>query len=126
MTLTQRKTRSLRLLIIYMISTLLFLTSTELHIHTEDAAHSASHGHAVSISSFFSSLDPDSSVDEISVNPDGLLKIESSVPAIIALFILLALVVNSCCTRYCRFLRECFKRIELPFYGTPTLRAPPR
>ncbi len=125
MSQAQHTTASFRLLVIYMISTLLFLTSIELHIHTEESAHIESHGHAVSISSLANRLDPEQMVDEISVSPDGLLKIQTPGLDVIAIFILL-LFTSSYGVRYFRFLRERHEHIERPFYGTPRLRAPPR
>ncbi len=125
MSLTQRKSSSLRLLVIYMISTLLFLTSIDLHIHTKEAAATELHGQSVSISNFTNKLTQADSADEITVSPDGLLKIQHSGPMIIAIFILLALIFRVTATQYFRFLKERHKLIQLPFYGTPTLRAPP-
>lgn len=125
MLLTRHKSSSLRLLVIYMISTLLFLTSIELHIHTKEAAVSELHGQSVSISSFTNQLNQADSADEITVSPDGLLKIQHYGPMIIAIFILLALIVRVTATRYFRFLKERHKLIQLPFYGIPALRAPP-
>jgi len=50
---------------------LLFLTSIELHIHTQEAASVADHGSSVSVSGF----NTDGLMDEITVSPDGILKL---------------------------------------------------
>ncbi len=121
-----RNRGSFRLLVIYMISALLFLTSIELHIHTKEAAAFEDHGHAVSISTLANSLDTHMDSDEISVSPDGLLKIQAPGLDIVAIFTLLTLIISFTCGHYFRLLKQRHKRIERPFYGTPTLRAPPQ
>ncbi len=109
-----------------MISTLLFLTSIELHIHTKEAAAYEQHGQSVSISSLTSKINQANDVDEINVSPDGLLKIQASAPVLIAIFMLLALVIYGSCSRYLNFQKQNHRFIQLPFYGTPALRAPPQ
>lgn len=109
-----------------MISSLLFLTSIELHIHTKEAAVYEQHGQSVSISSFSSKISQTDNTDEISVSPEGLLKIQASAPVLIAIFMLLALVISGSCSHYYRFQKHHQRFIQLPFYGTPALRAPPQ
>ena len=120
------KQLSLKMLVIYMISTLLFLTSIELHIHTQKAAASADHGAAVSISSLSSELMPAVSGEEIKVSPDGVLKVNQSSINLIAVFLLLAVMLVILCQVCISRLRD--SNAELPlfqFHGTPPLRAPP-
>jgi len=121
------KQRSTKMLVIYMISALLFLTFLELHIHTKEAASSADHGSAVSISSFLSDLTPAGASDEIKVSPDGALKVNQGNFDILAVFLLVALLaVFIFYTRIGRFREINALLPNLPFYGTPPLRAPPQ
>ena len=126
MKLNSNKQFSGRMLIIYMISTLLFLTSIELHIHTHEAAASADHGYAVSISSMSTDLAGENTADEISISPDGLLKVHHSNPGIIAVFLLLILILAIFSRITTTPHREAKLTQERPFYGTPALRAPPQ
>ena len=117
----------MKLLIMYMISALLFLTFTDLHIHTKKAATTADHGSAVSISSLSDELTPSGTSDEIKVNPDGALKINQDSLNILAVFLLVTLLtillfftlIHRCC-------ESDSLAYDLPFYGTPPLRAPPQ
>lgn len=121
------KQRSTKMLVIYMISALLFLTFLELHIHTKEAASSADHGSAVSISSFFSELTPAGDSDEIKVSPDGVLKVNQGNFSILAVFLLAALIALFVFYARVRRLREINALLpDLPFHGTPPLRAPPQ
>jgi len=116
---------SAKLLIIYMISALLFLTSFDLHIHTQDAAATAEHGSSVSITSISNELTMANSSDEIAVSPDGILKIQQINHAFLAVFILLALITVLFSVILTHRLTNNHSLISLPFYGTPALRAPP-
>jgi len=120
------KQLSIKVLIIYMISSLLFLSSIDLHIHTDKAAASADHGFSVAISQLSSGLIDASAIDEIGVSPDGMLKVNHSAPNVLAVFILLALIIVLFCQVYISRIRNTHATPELPFYGTPTLRAPPQ
>lgn len=121
------KQLSSRLLVMYMISAVLFLTSIELHIHARDVATSADQGYAVHISSIADELMPAGASDEIKVSPDGVLKISQSVFSVLAVFLLAALLAVFCCSVCIGRLRDTgFLLPRLPFHGTPSLRAPPR
>ena len=120
------KQLSIKVLIIYMISSLLFLSSIELHIHTDEAAASADHGFSVSITHLSSDLDKTSAIDEIGVSPDGMLKVNHSALNVLAVFLLLALLIVVFSQTYISRIRNIHATPELPFYGTPTLRAPPK
>ena len=123
MRLSTSKQISVKALIIYMISALLFLSSIELHIHTNDTAVTADHGYAVSITSFSNNFDVNG---EIEVSPDGMLKIQHSAPNILALFLLLALIFTVFFQIYTARVRDIHQTSSLPFFGTPALRAPPQ
>ena len=114
------------MLIIYMITTLLFLTSVEIHIHDQEAAIAADHGFAVSISSVANDLVPESNSDEITVSPDGVLKIKQGSINLLAIFLLIAVMVTVLCRTFIGRLRESHAQLPvIPFHGTPPLRAPP-
>jgi len=120
-----REQLSVRLLIIYMITALLFLTSVELHIHTEETAAAADHGSAVSISALSGDLTPDNS-DEIVVSPDSVLKVKQGSMSILAVFLLVAVMMTILCRTFIGRLREAHTLLPLVrFHGTPPLRAPP-
>jgi hypothetical protein len=127
MSLRFGKQLSLRFLVMYMISAVLFLTSIQLHIHTRDVAASAGHqGHAVHISSLADELMPAGANDEIKVSPDGVLKINQTGFSALAVFLLVALLAISCYCACVGRLRDAGALLPcLPFYGTPSLRAPP-
>jgi len=115
----------MRLLIMYMISALLFLTSIDLHIHSHGKAASAEQDTTVHITSV--AVDPGNpdNADEINISPDGVLKDSQysfSVVAVIILAALIALLYYLCCVCI-RDIQTLFP--QLPFHGTPTLRAPP-
>lgn len=120
------KQLSTKILIIYMISTLLFLFSIELHIHTKDAAASADHGASVSITSLSNSLGDIGSSGEIEVSPDGMLKVHHSAPDMLAIFLLLALIIAIFRQIIVAQTSNSHTSSTLPFYGTPALRAPPQ
>jgi len=117
------KQLSAKMLVIYMISALLFLTSIELHIHTQEAASVADHGSSVSVSKF----NTDGTTDEITVSPDGILKLQQ---ATFNLFLMLLFigVVSSVqrCIRISRLRVDNAQIPCIPFQGTPPLRAPPQ
>jgi hypothetical protein len=122
-----RKQLSIRFLIMYMISAVLFLTSIELHIHTHDVAPAAGHqDHAVHISSLADELIPAGASDEVNVSPDGVLKISQSSFSVLAVFLLAALLVVPGCRACVGRLRDRATLLPcLPFHGTPSMRAPP-
>jgi len=124
------KAFSIKLLIMYMISAVLFLSSIELHIHTHEAAVSADHGAAVSFTSlsdeFFSNFAVQESATEIEVSPDSMLNAHQSVPTVLAIFFLLVFIVSVFLPVSYSRTRKTHSIAELPFYGTPALRAPPQ
>lgn len=123
---TRSKQMPIKMLIIYMITALLFLTSVELHIHTEKDASIVDHGSAVSISSIASGLVTDGASDEISVSPDSVLKVKQGSISLLAVFLLIAVTLSVLCRTFIGRLRESHAQLPfLPFHGTPPLRAPP-
>jgi hypothetical protein len=123
---TLQKQRSIKMLVIYMIMALLFLGSVEIHIHGEEAAATADHGFAVSISSVANDLLPESHSDEITVSPDGVLKIKQSNTNLLAVFLLVAVMLTVLCRTFIVRIRESHTQLPfIPFHGTPSLRAPP-
>lgn len=121
-----RKQQSVKILVMYMIMALLFLTSVELHIHTPESAASADHGSAVSISVFTDDLMTESDSDEIKVSPDSVLKVKQDIISIFAVFLLVAVMLTILCRIFIGRLRENLAQLPLtPFHGAPSLRAPP-
>ncbi|MDY6979500.1 MAG: hypothetical protein SV201_06430 [Pseudomonadota bacterium] len=117
-----------RLLVMYMISALLFLISTPLHIHSEEAAVTAEHGAAVSVSSLVKDVIQADTQNQININPDGLLKANPAgftIPVIPLLLALLVFGIPRICSR-CRFPRSQRISPDTPDYGMPLLRAPPK
>lgn len=109
-----------------MISALLFLTSIELHIHTHETAAIESHGAAISISSLSSELMPSADEGEIKISHDGVLKLPSNAAGFLAIILLAVLLVATCCYRFFTRLRILDNPLpDLPFHGSPSLRAPP-
>lgn len=126
MTFKNGKQLSTRLLIMYMISALLFLTSIELHIHAGENAVSAEQGGAVHISSVAAGLVSPDQADEISISPNGALKVSQNNFSVLAVFLLATLIAVFChyaCVLRIRDFKTLFPQI--PFHGTPLLRAPP-
>lgn len=122
-----QKQLSIKILVIYMISALLFLTSIDLHIHTDEAAALESHGSAVSISSLASNFLPESENNEITISPDGVLKIKQIDADVLTVFILIAVLLTFLCRSFITRLRESDTLLPIiPFHGTPPLRAPPQ
>jgi hypothetical protein len=120
------KQLSTRLLILYMISTLLFLTSIDLHIHPDDGSVAADNEAAVHISSLAGDITSTDKQDEISISPDGVLKVKEADPGVSAVFLFATLIALLCsfeCVRRIRDIRTRFP--ERPFHGTPSQRAPP-
>jgi hypothetical protein len=110
----------------YMIMALLFLASVELHIHTAESASTADHGSAVSISSFTDDLMAEGSGDEINVSPDGVMKVKQDDISVFAVFLLVAVMLAVLCPTFIGRLRGSHALLPLaPFYGAPSLRAPP-
>ena len=121
-----RKQQSVKMLVIYMITALLFLTSVEIHIHSQEAAATADHSFAVSISSVANELVPENSADEIVVSSDSALKVKQNTVNLLAIFLLIAVIVTVLCRTFIGRLREGHTQLPLiPFHGTPPLRAPP-
>ena len=121
-----RKQQSVKMLVIYMITALLFLTSVEIHIHSQEAAATADHGFAVSISSVANELMPENSTDEIIVSTDSALKVKQNTVNLLAIFLLIAVMVTVLCRTFIGRLREGHTQLPvIPFHGTPPLRAPP-
>ena len=121
-----QKQLSIKILIMYLISALLFLTSIELHIHTLEKAAAAEHGSAVSISSVSPDLLSSNIDKEIKVSPDGALKIKHNSFNLIAIFLLIALVALYIRHSFITRIREINALLpRLLFHGTPPLRAPP-
>ena len=121
-----QKQLSIKMLIMYMISALLFLTSVELHIHTEETAATVDHGSAVSISSLAGDIVNGDISDEITVSPDSVLKVKQNAVSMLAVFLLIAVMLAVLCRTFIGRLRESHARLPvIPFHGTPPLRAPP-
>jgi len=111
----------------YMIAALLFLTSFDLHIHTDEAAVTAEHGFSVSISSidtvFFAGADS----EEINVGLDGVLKVEYDAVSFMAIFLLLLIVLAVSQRILIGIIREInFSYFVISLSGLPPLRAPPQ
>lgn len=122
-----KKQHSARILIIYMISALLFLTSIELHIHTQDTAASADHGFAVAISTIAGDLSFSNTSDEINVSPDSVLKVKQISISLLAVFLLVSVMLGLLSPVFTGRIRESCRLLPvIPFHGTPPLRAPPQ
>ena len=116
-----------RILLGYIITAMLFLTSVELHIHTQESAATDDHGFAVSISSIAGDQMDSSASDEITVSPDSVLKAKQNNLNMLAVFLLIAVLITVLCCSFIGRLRESQALLPaLPFYGTPPLRAPPQ
>jgi len=116
-----------RMLIMYMIVALLFLTSFDLHIHTDEAAVEAEHGFAVSISSIDTDFLAGVDSEEINVGLDGVLKVEHDTVSFIAVFLLLAIVLAILQRIFIGIIRENnFSYFVISLSGLPPLRAPPQ
>ena len=114
------------MLVIYMITALLFLTSVEIHIHDQETAANADHGFAVSISSLANGFTPENVGDEITVSPESVLKVKQGSINLLAVFLLIAIMVTVLCRTFIGRLRESHIQLPvIPFHGTPPLRAPP-
>lgn len=114
------------MLVVYMITVLLFLTSVKIHIHDHEAAAASDHGSAVSITSIASNFSPEGSSEEITVSPDGALKVKQNSVDLAAVFLLIAIMVIVLCRTFIGRLREIRSQLPvIPFYGTPPSRAPP-
>lgn len=121
-----QKQRTIKMLVIYMITALLFLTSVELHIHTHETAATVDHGFAVSISSLSDSFSTDTDSDEIIVSQDSVIKIKQDTVNLLAVFLLIAILLSVLCRTFIGRIREKQTLLPyIPFHGTPPLRAPP-
>jgi hypothetical protein len=119
------KQLTMRLLVMYMISALLFLTSIDLHIHSRAKTISAGQDIAVHITSVATEINSPDKGDEINISPDGVLKASQYNFSLLAVIILAALIAV---LRYfsCVSIRDIQTLFpQLPFHGTPALRAPP-
>lgn len=117
-----------RLLVMYMISAMLFLMSTPLHIHSKEAAATAEHGGAVSFSSLVNDIIQADTRGQITINPDGMLEAKPAgfnIPFIFLLIALLVFGIPRICSR-CRLHRRQRISPDTPDYGMPLLRAPPQ
>ena len=120
------KHQSTKMLIIYLIGALLFLTSVDLHIHTQQAAASEEHGAAVAISSLSSEFLPDIINDEITVSPDSVLKVDQSDVDLFVVFLLVAIFAIVTLNSFASRLRELHAMLPgESTYNSPLLRAPP-
>ncbi|MBL4711650.1 MAG: hypothetical protein JKX75_03985 [Gammaproteobacteria bacterium] len=116
-----------RMLIIYIITALLFLTSFDLHIHTDEAALAAEHGSAVSISSIDADFLAGADSEEINVGLDGVLKIEHDADSFIAVFLLFTILLSVLQQILIGIIRENnFSCFVVSLSGLPPLRAPPQ
>ncbi len=116
-----------RLLVIYMITTLLFLMSVDLHIHPPETAMTAEHGAAVSISSISGKFISPDDCDEICVNPDTVLKGKQVDSSILVVFLLVVVMLSILLPFFVGRLRDAGKGLPvIPFHGSPSLRAPPQ
>ena len=121
-----QKQPSIKMLVIYMITALLFLVSVELHIHTQETASTVDHGLAVSISTLASDFMSQGHHDEITVSPESALKVKKSDVNTLAIFLLIAVMLTILCRTFIGRLREGHTLLPIiPFHGTPPLRAPP-
>ncbi len=125
MTYKAYKQFSIKVLMLYLISTLLFLSSIDLHIHTKKAAAVEDHGSAVSITKFTSNLFNFDTSDEIEVSPDGMLEVQHTTPDLLAVFLLLVLVIAVFTRISVYSIDNTSAKLGLPFFGFPSLRAPP-
>jgi hypothetical protein len=130
MKLGNSKKLSKSLLIMYMISALLFLTSISLHIHANGGTNggkiSAENAAAVHISTIADEIASEDNSDEININPNGVLKLNQNCFDYIAVILLVTLIAVICHFECIARLREIHTRLpRLPFHGTPSLRAPP-
>ena len=115
------------MLIMYVITALLFLTSVELHIHTQETAATVEHGFAVDISSFAGNLMHQGGSNEIIVSPDSALKVKQSSVNLLAIFLLVAVLAAVQCRSFFGRVRESQTHLPIiPFHGSPLLRAPPQ
>ena len=120
------KQPAFKILILYVIGALLFLTSVELHIHTQETAATSDHGAAVSISPLVGDLMDGSAIDEIKVSPDSVLKAQQNNIKLMAVLVLVAILITFFRCAFVGRLRERQELFpELPFYGAPSMRAPP-
>ena len=121
------KQHSIKMLVMYMITALLFLTFVEVHIHTQNTAATVEHGVAVDISSIADNIKREGGNNEIIVSPESALKAKQSSVSLLAVFLLIAVMAVVLYRTFIGRLRESQARIPiLPFYGTPPLRAPPQ
>ncbi len=120
------KQHSIKMLVMYMITALLFLTFVEVHIHTQNTAATVEHGVAVDISSIADNIKREGGNNEIIVSPESALKAKQSSVSLLAVFLLIAVLAAIRCRTFIGRLRESHTCIPIiPFRGTPPMRAPP-
>lgn len=117
-----------KLMISYLIISLLFVVSVKLHIHSAEHVAEADHGSTVAISGVGSDIAKEQHLTsgEIQV---GLDKFSSSIfkNLQVTLFIVVTLILLQVIRHYCvaRLDDDSAIIYTLPFAGTPPLRAPP-
>ncbi len=122
-----RKQNQTLMLIMYLISALLFMSSVDLHIHAGDASVSVEQSSsAVHISTLADKFAVAQNSDEVNISHNGVLKSGFNSFVVLAVFLLAALIL-ACCRFDCTGrLRDISPRlVRLAFHGTPPLRAPP-
>jgi len=126
MRFSNNKQLTTRLLVIYLVSALLFITSIRLHVHVNADTVASEQSSQIHISSVTGKLGSPDSDDEINISPLGVLKSNQNDLSLMAVF-LLALLVAVLSSYMCiARLRGIHTRYPwLPFYGAPSMRAPP-
>ncbi len=113
-------------IIMYVITAVLFLMSFTLHIHIQEVASTQDHGAAVSFSAITAELSQDEASGEIVINPDSVHKAGQSNVAMLAVFLLVAVLLTALCRTFIGRIRQSRCLLpQLPFQGAPLLRAPP-
>jgi hypothetical protein len=127
MTLNNGNQFSTRMLIMYLVSALLFLTSVKLHIHAHGDSVAANQASPViHISSVTGNLDTRDQKAEINISPLGVLKASPNVIIMIAVFLVAILVAILSLFECVIRIRDFQTRLPgPPVFGTPLLRAPP-
>ncbi len=123
-----RKQNQAQILIMYLISALLFMTSVDLHIHAGDESVLMEQSpSAVHIGTIADKFAVDQNNDEVNISPNGVLKSSFNNFVVLAAIFLLATLIVACSRFDCiGRLREIPPRLtSLAFHGTPPLRAPP-
>lgn len=116
-----------RVLIIYLVSSILFLTSVKLHIHAhQDAVNADTASPMIHISSVTSNLDTKDKNVEINISPLGVLKANQNDFLFISVILIAVLIAILPSFEFVTRVRDIQTRLPgHPFYGSPLLRAPP-